>query len=71
MKLILFLLLFIANFDIAAQVLRHCDFYAYKLKALSYLPKGFTLLKSYKINGMGCSRGGEYIVILSKIPIML
>jgi hypothetical protein len=66
MKRILFLFLFIANFDIAAQVLGHCDFDAYKLKALSYLPKGFTLLKSYKINGMGCRRNNGAIFILSK-----
>jgi hypothetical protein len=66
MKLILFLFLFIANFDTAAQVFGECDIESYKSKALSYLPKGFRLAKNYTVDGRGCRRGGEYTVILYK-----
>lgn len=62
----LFFVLSILSFDIFAQGFVKCDIEAYKANALSYLPKGFTLSKSYNVDSRICRKVNEGILILHK-----
>jgi hypothetical protein len=62
----LFFILSILSFNTLAQGFEKCDIEAYKANALSYLPKGFTLSKSYNVDSRICRKINEGILTLHK-----